>query len=111
MRHQNHNEAEFCLEPCNLADDLLLGQQIKSAKRFVEQQELRLHGERSGQGDTLLLSAGNRARPAAGKLGDAAEFQRVQRTVARTRTRQAKASKPKEHVVCDGKIGCLPPNA
>ena len=31
---------------------------IKCGRRFVEQHDLRLHGKRSGDGDTLLLTAG-----------------------------------------------------
>jgi hypothetical protein len=39
------------------------GQRVERAEGLVEQQDLRLHGERPGNADTLLHAAGNFCRP------------------------------------------------
>ena len=48
---------------------------VERGKRFVEQQQGRLGGESARQRHALLLAAGNRARQAAGQIGQSEGFQ------------------------------------
>ena len=47
------------------------GPGIERRHGLIEQQELRLPGQRAGQRDPLLLTAGQLRGPAAGQVGDA----------------------------------------
>jgi hypothetical protein len=51
-----------------------------TGKRLVEQQEPRLNRNRAGEGQTLLLTAGDLAGKAVRQVGDPAEFQGLAQT-------------------------------
>ena len=47
-----------CTDPANLRVETGFDAQVEGGKRFVQQQEARPGGERTGQRDALLLTAG-----------------------------------------------------
>jgi len=58
VRHEHAGDAEFVMQTAQPLPQVLSDFGIQSAERFVEEQELRLDGERARQCDPLSLSAG-----------------------------------------------------
>ena len=59
MRRRDDRDAEFRLQVAEQGDDLLACVQVQIARRFVRQNDGRLVHEGAGDGDALLLAAGN----------------------------------------------------
>ena len=57
MRHENEGDAGFGLQAFQLDLHFLAQLQIERRKRFVQQQNARLRGQRAGQSHALLLAA------------------------------------------------------
>ncbi len=59
VSHVDHGRSQFLVQPLQLAPKLEPGGTVEgSRERFVEQEHLRLDGQRAGQGHALLLSTG-----------------------------------------------------
>jgi hypothetical protein len=55
---QQYGLRAFPIEPFQLIDDFGTGAGIEVARRFIRQNDIRLIDQRAGDGDTLLLPAG-----------------------------------------------------
>ena len=60
----NGRESHLLLDITQLHADAFTQLGIQVGQRFIQKQELRIHDERSGDSDTLLLSAGHLVREA-----------------------------------------------
>src|SRR3954463_10158877 len=88
VRHADHGHAlarEVLHDFQHLVDHL----RIERRGRLVEEHDLRPHGERAGDGDALLLSAGKLAGILLRLLGDANAFEQVHGERARLGRRHA----------------------
>ncbi len=68
MRHEDHGLSKPLLELPKLLLNLSPGNRIECAEWFIHQQNRRVRGKRPSQADALLLSAGELAGIALGKL-------------------------------------------
>ena len=59
VRHEDRGDAERALQRLQLVAQRHADLGVERRERLVEQQQLRLGGERAGQGDALLLAAGD----------------------------------------------------
>ena len=82
MRHVDEHQPELALEIAQLDAHPQLEQPVEVAERLVEQQRLRLRHEHAGEGDPLLLAAGERRGLALGELGQADHLERPERLLA-----------------------------
>ena len=93
---------------------------VERAKRLVQQQHLRLHGERAGQRDALALAAGKLRRKSFGERLELDEFQKFADTGADFLLRRARRFRadaqtegdvfknthvPEQRVVLEGEAG------
>ena len=74
MRHDDHRHAALRQIAHDL-QDLAHKLGVERRGRLIEQQQLGLHGERAGDGDTLLLPAGELGRIGFGLFAEANAFQ------------------------------------
>ena len=65
--------AQFAQPPAQLLPHL----RVERAERLIQQQHLRLHGERAGQRDALALATGKLGRKPLGERFELDEFQQV----------------------------------
>ncbi len=79
MRDQDAGAAHVAQQLLGLLAQAVAQAHIQIRERFVEQQQARLRGQRAGQGDALLLSAGEHVRGIRGALGEADARQHGQR--------------------------------
>ncbi len=78
---------------------------IERRGRFVEQHERRLHGERTVNGDTLLLAAGEEIRKRVGLVRQAHPFQQAARDLMRLgRTLAQDLPRPERDVLPGGEV-------
>jgi hypothetical protein len=82
VRHHDHREAAAGQLPHG-AEDLADQLGIQSGGRFVEKHQLGFHGERTGDGNALLLAAGELARVGLGAVSEADLFEEPLRPVNR----------------------------
>jgi hypothetical protein len=82
VRHHDHREAAAGELP-HSAEDLADQLGIQSGGRFVEKQPVVFHGERTGDGNPLLLAAGELARVGLGAVSEADLFEEPLRPVNR----------------------------
>ena len=77
MRHEDRRDAELALQGADLfaQRDADLG--VERGERLVEQQDLRLDGERAGEGDALLLAARELIGIAVGELRQLDELEHL----------------------------------
>src|SRR6185369_8762794 len=68
MRYKDHCLAQLFFELAEFMLQLRAGDGIERAKRLVHEENLRVSGQRTGQTNTLALSAGKLVRIASGKL-------------------------------------------
>ena len=79
MRRRDDRDAEFRLQVAEQGDNLLACVQVQIARRFVRQNDGRLVHEGAGDGDALLLAAGNlrrQMRETMPKSNDIKDFRR-----------------------------------
>ena len=76
MGDEDRGEAEALLQRAQLPPHLHAHLGVEVRERLVEQQHLRLDGERAGQRDPLLLAARELRRPALGVGGEADQLER-----------------------------------
>ena len=69
MRNEQVCQAQFLLQLVKHIDDLRLNGNIQCRDRFVTDDEIRIDGQRTGDTDTLSLSAGKLMRIAGSVLG------------------------------------------
>lgn len=55
--NQQDGQAQFFMEVLDQFDDVMLGSDIQSSRRFIQQEHLRLLSQRSGNEHALLLTA------------------------------------------------------
>jgi hypothetical protein len=77
MRHEDRGDAHLLQQAAQLHPHLVAQLDVEIGKRLVEQQHGRFDHDRAGDGDALLLAAGELARPS---LGEAFELDQRQRT-------------------------------
>ena len=77
VRHVDERDADLALELPQLELQVLAELGVERAERLVEQQHLRVEHQRPGQGDALLLAAGELRRTALGEIADADELERL----------------------------------
>ena len=89
---------------------------VEGARGFIEQHQLRLHGERAGDGDALLLSAGELPREGVAAILESDALEQVHGSVAGFRVRHAEhLARPEANVpepplpwiACFGPRGCV----
>ena len=73
VAHQHGGEAEFVAERSDQVEDAALGDDVEAGRRLVEDEDLRTGGDGHGDGDALLLAAGELVRVAAGEFGGAGQ--------------------------------------
>ncbi len=69
MRNEEVSEAERAAEIVEEIDDLGLNRHVKRGRRLIEDDQLRLCGDRPRDGDALLLAARQFVRIAGGEIG------------------------------------------
>ena len=72
VRDEEHGEVELAAQAQEQVDDLRLDRNVERGDRLVADEEVRLHGERAGDGDALALPAGELVRIAADDSPDRA---------------------------------------
>ena len=65
MRHVDHRQAALVAQAADLVQDAGLGHDVEARRRLVEHHHRRLADQRRGDGDPLLLAAGELVRVAA----------------------------------------------
>ncbi len=73
--HEHEGDADLALQRGELAAQRVAELGIERAQRLVEEEHGRLEGERPGEGDALLLSAGQLVRAALRVLGQSDELE------------------------------------
>ena len=68
MRDVHEREADLGLDPLELELHLAAELEVERAERLVEEQERRAVDQRAGEGDPLLLPAGELGRLAVGQV-------------------------------------------
>ena len=76
MGHEDDRETEFALQFLDLKAHGLTQLRVQVGERFVQEHDLRVRHDSTGQRDTLLLSAGKVARIGLGQVGQAGVLQR-----------------------------------
>lgn len=71
VTHQHCRQAQFVAQGGDQVQHAPLGDDVQAGRRLVEDQHLGAGGEGHGEGDALLLAAGQLVRIAAGQLGGA----------------------------------------
>ena len=82
VRHEDARHVDLVVQPAQPLPQLLPHLRVERAERLVEQQHLRLRGQRAGQRDALPLAAGELRRIA---RAEALEPDQLQQLVARAR--------------------------
>ena len=72
---------------------------VKGACRFIKQDDFRLHRQGSGNGDTLLLAAGEFLRIIPGLIAEADHFQKFQASVIGSLSAEAEQVDGRQHEV------------
>ena len=80
MGHEHAGEVKLLVQCSQPAPQILAYPGVQRTERFIQQQNLRLHGQGPGQRDPLLLPAGQLRRVALGQMSQLDHFQ--QRTYA-----------------------------
>ena len=80
MRDEDRRHVHLVVEPAQPGAQLLADPGVERAERLVEEQHLRLDGERAGERHPLPLAAGELRRVA---LGQAVELDELEQLVAR----------------------------
>lgn len=94
--------------PLDIADfrtQILADLGVERAERFVQQQQLRLNGKRAGQGDPLLLSAGQRLRIDITLVFQINHCQQFAAPQAPRRRRRPLHTHSVFHILADGQVG------
>src|SRR5882672_7251974 len=82
VRRDDHGRAVLCGEPGEEVDDLAAGSSVEVPGRLVREHDSRLHGERTGDRDALLLAAGQVPRQVVRSAGEADLVEELQRPFA-----------------------------
>ena len=106
MRDVNHGDAA-ALERARNALDRLSAVGVEHGRRLIEQQDLRIHGERAGDGDALLLPAGKIRGVCLRQVAHAHGCQGGIDALDNLLTRNAQVFRAKGDVVCDDAGGHL----
>ena len=97
--HEDERDPDLALDPLELDLHRLAQLQVEGGQRLVEEQGARQVDERPGQGDALLLAAGELGRPAGGELGQADDVEHLHRPAAGLGRRHLLGPQPERHVV------------
>ena len=62
--HEDRGDAPVAQGPLQVVAELAAQRRVEGRERLVEQEQLRIHGERAPEGDALLLAPGQLARRA-----------------------------------------------
>src|SRR5262245_45025158 len=79
MGDVDERDAHLMLDALELYLHLLSQLQVERAQGFIEEQDTRVHYQRPGERDTLLLAAGEHRGPVALPAGHAYQFERLAR--------------------------------
>ena len=85
---EDERDPDLALDPLELDLHRLAQLEVEGGERLVEQQGARQVDERPGQGDALLLAAGQLGRAAAGELGEADDLEHLHRPAPASRPRR-----------------------
>ena len=78
MRDQQDGESAFALELCEQVQDAHANRDVEHRRGFVGHEQVRIHGQRSGDGHALALTAGEFMRIAPDELLGRVEPDRAQ---------------------------------
>ncbi len=96
--HEQHTEAVLTPEVEQQRAHAQPGQRVERAERLVEQQQVRLGHQRTGQRNPLRLTTGQRQRPHLGAVGEADVGQRTVGAGLLLGLRQPAAGQPVDHI-------------
>ena len=94
MRDVDEGDPDVVLDHLQLELHLLAQLEVERAERLVQEQDARTVDERAGEGDTLLLAAGELPRFPPLRPGEPDDFQDLEHTAADLVARDATALSP-----------------
>ena len=94
MRGEQHGGAERLAQAADEVDDLEAGRRVERTRGFVGEQEAWAVDERAGQGDALLLTAGEGVRGDAGARREADDLERLARDGLAETHREPQEARP-----------------
>ena len=77
MCYEDDSDADIFRNTAHVPLQCLAGKCVQGGERFIEKQHLRMHGQRAGQCDTLLLSARQILNIAVGEFTEFHKFEKL----------------------------------
>ena len=105
VRDEQADPVERLEVPAEISTDVTAGAGVECGEWFVEQEQPRLGGQRTGQGDTLGLTARQRAGPVLGVVGQTDASQPGSGSIAGDRFGDLASAQPEGDVLDGGQIG------
>jgi hypothetical protein len=104
VRDHDRGQAELALQVADLDADFVPELGVEIGERLVEQQDVRLHGQRAGERDALLLAAGELARIACSSRPVSLTRRRLRRRAAAIGRRDLAHLQAEADVLGDGHV-------
>src|SRR5206468_10249182 len=103
-RHENAGHMELGVQPANPLPEVLPDLGVERPERLVEEEDLRLGRERTGEGNALALPSGELRRVGAGEAVELDQAEQLADALLHTLPRPAPHAEPEGHVLEHGHV-------